>query len=115
MQPHYEQELKEPELHSIKEKILTSLKNHWPGLTVFVDHPAVPMDNNKAERSVRGPVTGRKNYYGSGSVWSAELAATMFTLFQTVLLWGLNPKHWLQLFLQACAANNSPNRCRQTM
>ena len=105
MQAHYEQELKEPELHSIKEKVLTSLENHWPGLTVFVDHPAVPMDNNKAERSVRGPVTGRKNYYGSGSRWSAELAATMFTVLQTLLLWGINPKHWLQLFLQACADN----------
>ena len=105
MQAHYQQELKEPELHSIKEKVLTSLKNHWLGLTVFVDHPAVPMDNNKAERSVRGPVTGRKNYYGSGSVWSAELAAMMFTMFQSILLWGINPKHWLQLFLQACADN----------
>jgi len=105
MRAHYEQELKEPELHSIKEKVLTSLKNHWSGLTVFVDHPAVPMDNNKAERSVRGPVTGRKNYYGSGSRWSAELAAMMFTVFQTLLLWGINPKHWLQLFLQACADN----------
>jgi transposase len=105
MRAHYEQELKKPELHSIKEKVLTSLKNHWPGLTVFVDHPAVLMDNNKAERSVRGPVTGRKNYYGSGSRWSAELAATMFTVLQTILLWGINPKHWLQLFLQACADN----------
>jgi len=105
MQAHYQQELKEPKLHTIKKKVLTSLENHWPGLTVFVDHPAVPMDNNKAERSVRGPVTGRKNYYGSGCVWSAKLAAMMFTAFQTVLLWGRGPKHWLHLFLQACADN----------
>lgn len=86
-------------------KVLTSLKDYWEGLTLFLDHPQVAMDNNTAERSVRNPVTGRKGYYGSGSVWSAHLAAMMFTLLQTVLLWGLNPRHWLSAFLQACAEN----------
>ena len=79
-------------LHSVQKKVLKSLKNHWQGLIVFVEHPDVAMDNNTAERSVRNPVTGRKNYYGSGSVWSAHLAARMFTLLQTVMLWGLNPR-----------------------
>ena len=36
------------------------------------------MDNNTAERVERGPVVGRKNYYGSGSVWSGQLAAMTF-------------------------------------
>ncbi len=61
------------------------------------------MDNNTAERALRGPVVGRKNYYGSGSVWSAHLAAMMLSVLQTVLLWDLNPHHWLTAFLQACA------------
>ena len=61
------------------------------------------MDTNTAERAMRGPVVGRKNYYGSGSVWSAHLAAMMFSVLQTILLWGLNPHHWLRVFLQACA------------
>ena len=61
------------------------------------------MDNNAAERALRNPVVGRKNYYGSGCVWSAHLAAMMFSVLQTVLLWGLNPHHWLSAFLQACA------------
>ena len=39
------------------------------------------MDNNTAERTLRNPVVGRKNYYGSGSVWSAHLAARMFRRF----------------------------------
>lgn len=92
-------------LHSAQRKALDSLKNHWKGLTVFVVRPEVAMDNNTAERSVRNPVTGRKNYYGSGSVWSAHLAAMMFTLLQTVALWGINPRHWLYAFLHACAEN----------
>jgi len=92
-------------LHSAQRKVLDSLKNHWPGLTVFADHPQTPMDNNKAENSHRNPVTGRKNYYGSGAVWSAELAAMLFSTLQTVILWGLNPRHWLHAFLTACAEN----------
>ena len=84
-------------------KVLESLGNHWTGLTVFVEHPEVPMDNNTAERSERGPVVGRKNYYGSGSLWSGRLAAMMFSLFQTLCLWGLNPRLWLTAYLEACA------------
>jgi len=33
------------------------------------------MDNNEAERRLRNPVVGRKNYYGNGSVWSGVLSA----------------------------------------
>ncbi|MGZ3387141.1 MAG: IS66 family transposase [Isosphaeraceae bacterium] len=77
---------------SARQKVLESLGNHWTGLTVFVEHPKVPMDNNTAERSERGPVVGRKNYYGSGSVWSGRLTAMMFSLSQTLCLWGLNPR-----------------------
>jgi transposase len=63
------------------------------------------MDNNRGENSIRNPVTGRKNYYGSGSIWSAELAATLFSILQTLVLWGINPRHWLTLYLHACAEN----------
>ena len=98
-----DQLLTTPELHAVQRDVLNSLANHWPGLTVFVKHPVVPMDNNTAERRMRNPSMGRKNYYGSGSQWSAELAATLFSLFQTILLWGLNPHHWLYDYLQTCA------------
>src|SRR5262247_3439578 len=103
MHERCEAHLQEPALHLAKQKVLSSLHNHWDGLTVFVDRPEVAMDNNTAERILRNPVVGRKNYYGSGSVWSAHFAAMMFSVIQTVLLWGLNPHHWLSAFLQACA------------
>ena len=103
MQARCEAHLQEPDLHLVQHKVLSSLYNHWDGLTVFVKRPEVAMDNNTAERMLRNPVVGRKNYYGSGSVWSAHLAAMMFSVIQTVLLWGLNPHHWLSAFLQACA------------
>ena len=99
--------LEQKPLRGIQKKVLESLKNHWQGLGVFLKHPQVAMDNNTAERSVRNPVTGRKNYYGSGSVWSAHLAASLFTVLQTVQLWGLNPRHWLVAYLNACADNGA--------
>ena len=29
----------------------------------------------------------------------------LFSILQTIVLWGLNPRHWLQDFLTACAEN----------
>jgi transposase len=85
-------------------KVLTSLQEHWIGLTRFVDDPRIPMDNNFCERLLRGPALGRKNYYGSGAVWSGRLAATLFSILATLKLWQINPRLWLRWFLDSCAA-----------
>lgn len=103
MEEQAQAELATPQLHPAKKAVLESMGNHWTGLTVFVEHPEVPMDNNTAERAERGPVVGRKNYYGSGSQWSGQLAAILFSLFQTLALWKINPRVWLTEYLQACA------------
>jgi transposase len=83
-------------------KVLDSLENHWEGLTIFVGRPEIPMDNNLAESGLRSPVVGRKGYYGSGSIWSAELAAVMFTILGTLKLAGMNWQAWLSAYLQEC-------------
>ena len=88
-------------------KVLQSMTAHWSGLIVFVACPWVDMDNNAAERSMRSPVVGRKNFNGSGSEGSAELAATMYSMFATMKLWGLNLRTWLTTYLQACADNGN--------
>ena len=105
METSCQAQLADRELIGVRHKVLKSLSAHWSGLVVFVDHPEVPMDNNVAERAHRNPVVGRKNYYGSGAEWSARLAAMMFTIFQTLRLWKLNPRLWLSEYLQACAHN----------
>lgn len=99
-------ELADPALHEAAKKALKSLENHWSGLFIFVDHPEIPMDNNTSERQLRNPVVGRKNYYGSGSVWSGALAAMLFTLFQTMILNGIDPKKHLTAYFEACARND---------
>jgi transposase len=98
-------ELAQPKLHDAQAKALRSLGNHWKGLTVFVDHPEVPMDNNAPERAVKGPALGRKNFYGSGAAWSGMLAAMVYSIFQTALLHEIDPQKFLLHYLQACAEN----------
>jgi transposase len=46
---------------------------------------------------------GRKNYYGSGSLWAGRLAAMLFSLFATVTRCRLNPRLWLSWYLESCA------------
>jgi len=103
MRQRCETERADPKLRLPQRKVLKSLQDHWAGLTVFVEHPEVPMDNNEAERRQRGPVVARKNFYGSGSLWSGQLAAMLFSLFQTLNVWGMDTGKWLTAFLTACA------------
>ena len=104
MRRQLDEELAEPTVRAPVRKTLESLREHWEGLTRFIDDPRIPMDNNASERFVRGPATGRKNYYGSGAQWSGRLAATLFSIFATLRLWRINPRAWLTWYLQACAA-----------
>ena len=105
MEKKYLAQLDDESTHDKSEKVLESLKNHWDGLTVFVDYPEIPMDNNAAERQLRNPIIGRKNYYGSGSVWSSELSAMLFSIFDTLKLWKINTSGWLSSYLSSCANN----------
>ena len=98
-----DEELAEAKTPEARRKVLESLKEHWSGLVVFVANPHVPMDNNQAERDLRGAVVGRKNYYGSGALWAGELAAVTFSLFETLEMANLNPRAWLLAYLNECA------------
>jgi len=96
-------ELADPKLREPCRKVLTSLQEHWSGLTVFLDDPRVPLDNNRAERLLRNPAMGRKNYYGSGAEWAGCLAMMMFSIVATLKLWKINPRLWLTWYLESCA------------
>jgi transposase len=97
-------ELSDPKLRQPCRKVLESLQEHWTGLVRFVDDPRIPLDNNASEQAGRGPAVARKNFYGSGSLWSGRLAATMFSLLATLACWKINPRLWLTWYLENCAA-----------
>jgi transposase len=105
MRTQADAELANPKLPTPCRKVLTSLQEHWSGLTRFLDDRRIPLDNNASERRVRGPALGRKNYYGSGALWSGRLAATPFPLFATLTLAQINVRTWLTWFLNCCAEN----------
>lgn len=70
--------------------------NQWDRLTVFVDHPEVPIHNNASELALRGPVTGRKNWLFAGSEGGAEAAAVHFSIMHSCMLAGVDPLAYLR-------------------
>ena len=88
-------------------KVLRSLVNHREGLSVFLARPRTPMDNNLAERLLRGPVIGRRLSFGSDSETGAKLAALMYSVVGTLTLNGIDVRRWLDAWLAACADNGA--------
>jgi transposase len=92
-----------PGLHPAARQVLETLDREWDGLARHDQYPHLPLDNNTAERALRGPVIGRKNFYGSGSVASAELASRVWTITATAERAGVNVLTYLHGYLDACA------------
>jgi transposase len=92
-------------LHPAAAKVLATVDREWDGLSRHRDFPDLPLDNNEAERAIRTPVVGRKNYNGSGSRWAAELAGRAWTILGTARITGHNPRAYLDTYLRACAAS----------
>jgi transposase len=67
----------------------------WPGLTRFLENPRIPLDNNAAERALRGVVVGRKNHYGSRSKRGTEVASLFYSLFETAKLSSVDPRSYV--------------------
>jgi transposase len=76
-------------------KAIDYMLSLWQGLTRFLADHRVPLDNNAAERALRGVVVGRKNHYGSHSKRGAEVAAICYTLFETAKLAGCDPHRYV--------------------
>jgi transposase len=93
------------QLHPAAAKVIATLNNEWAGLERHRDLPSLDLDNNAAERALRTPVIGRKNFYGSGAAWAAELAAGIWTITATAAQNDIEPLHLLADYLTSCARN----------
>jgi transposase len=87
-------------------KALTYLLNQEPGLRVYLDDPAVNIDNNTAERAMRTPVLGRENFYGSRSRRGAENAAIFYTLIDAAKRAGVSPQAYLVAAVEYALTKN---------
>src|SRR5690606_11166190 len=77
--------------------------NQTQALTRYLDDGEVEIDNNAAERSLRGVALGRNNYLFMGSDRGGERAATMYSLMETAKLNGINPEAYLRHVLSVIA------------
>jgi transposase len=85
-----------------------SLKR-WPALKLYCDDGLLEIDNNAAERALRGPVLSRKNFLFAGADSGGERAAAMYSLLETAKLQGLNPEAYLRHVLERIS-DHSINR-----
>jgi len=93
--------------HPAQTAIMNSIKEHWKGLTLFVDNPEIPMDNNLAERMLRPMVLGRKNYWGNHALWAGQLTTAMFSIIQTCLIHKISSRAYLTYYLIECVKRGS--------
>src|SRR3546814_6986299 len=75
----------------------------------YLDDGCLAIDNNPAERALRGIALGRKNYLFAGSDAGGERAAAIYSLIETARLNGLDP----QAYLTDVIARIGPHPARQ--
>lgn len=78
----------------------------WKSLTRFIDDGQIAIDNNPAERAMRPPALGRKNYLFVGPGQAGERTAAMYSLIETAKLNGLNPENYLRDVLARIAGHS---------
>jgi len=77
--------------------------NRWKQLTEFTQDGTLEVDNNIAERAVRGVGVGKKNFLFFGSDSGGERAAIAYALIETCKLNHIDPQRYLEYVLQRIA------------
>jgi transposase len=71
-------------------------QSRWQALACFLYDGRVEIDNNAAERSIRGIALGRKNWLFAGSDAGGETAADIYSLIETAKLNAIDPECYLR-------------------
>lgn len=90
----HRQKAKLPGKSSLAKAIRYAL-SRWQALCFYINDGTVEIDNNAAERAIRGVTLGRKNYLFFGSDAGGERAAGFYYLLETAKLNGINPEEYL--------------------
>jgi len=81
--------------------------NNQAALMRFLDNGKIEIDNNAAERAIRGIALGRKNWLFAGSDNGGHTAATIYSLVETAKLNNINPQTYLAKVLATIQDHNS--------
>jgi transposase len=76
-------------------KAITYGTKRWPALSRFLDDGRLEIDNNIAERALRGIAVGRRNWLFAGSKAGGERAAAIYTVIQTCKANGVDPQAYI--------------------
>ncbi len=70
--------------------------SRWPALCCYANDGRVEIDNNAAERSIRGIALSRKNYLFAGSDTGGNRAAAIYSLIETCKLNDIDPEAYFR-------------------
>ena len=90
-------------------KAINYAMNHQIALMRFLDNGKIEIDNNAAERAMRGIAIGRKNWTFAGSDKGGHTAANIYSLIETAKLNDINPQKYLRQVLATIQDYNSNN------
>ena len=76
------------------------LINQWPYLKNFFSDGRLELSNNRAERSIKPFVIGRKNWLFSNTQKGARASSVIYSIIQTAIENGLNPFAYLKLLFE---------------
>jgi transposase len=83
---------------------LAYMQNLWPLLTRYTDSHDLPVDNNRAENSIRPFVIGRRSWLFSDTPAGAHSSAVIYSLVETAKANGVEPYAWLRRVLRELPA-----------
>ena len=72
-------------------KALHYLKEQWPCLLRYLEDGRLKLSNNRAERSIKPFVIGRKNFLFANTPLGTQSSAVIYSLIETAKEAGLNP------------------------
>ena len=81
-------------------KALHYLLEQWPYLVRYLEDGRLELSNNRAERSIKPFVMGRKNFLFCNTPGGAQSSAVLYSLIETAKETGLNPYRYLQWVLE---------------
>jgi transposase len=89
--------------------------SRWEALTRYAGDGRLAIDNNAAERALRGIAVTRKNFLFLGSEAGGERAAVIYTVLESAKLNGLDPQAWLSDVIDRMANNHPINRLAELL
>ena len=70
-------------------------RQQWPKLVRFLEDGRIELDNNRAERSIKPFVIGRKNWLFANTPRGAKASAVVYSIVESAKENGLNPYSYL--------------------